>query len=142
VKTPQGTFTFDFLIISTGLRTDPALRPELELVESHIARWRDRYNAPEEIKNPVLDAHPYLSPGFSLLSRDEEGKKLLHGLFAFNYSAMISCGLSASALSGMKYSLPRIAQAVADELFSDDRNDHIKNFFSYDEPEFVGNDNR
>ncbi|EST11139.1 NAD(P)-binding domain-containing protein [Sporolactobacillus laevolacticus] len=142
VKTPQGTFTFDFLIISTGLRTDPALRPELKLVESHIARWSDRYNAPEEIKNPVLDAHPYLSPGFSLLSRDEEGKKLLHGLFAFNYSAMISCGLSASALSGMKYSLPRIAQAVADELFSDDRNDHIKNFFSYDEPEFVGNDNR
>jgi cation diffusion facilitator CzcD-associated flavoprotein CzcO len=138
VTTDQDIFTFDFLIISTGLRTDPALRPELRLVESHIARWSDRYSAPEELKNPILDAHPYLSPGFSFLSRDEEGKKLLHGVYAFNYSAMISCGLSASALSGMKYSLPKIAQAVANELFLDDHHEHLKSYFTYNEPEFAG----
>jgi hypothetical protein len=138
VTTPQGKFNFDFLIISTGLRTDPALRPELRLVEKHIARWGDRYKAPEGIANSVLDAHPYMSSGFALLSRDEPGKKLLHGLFAFNYSALISCGLSASALSGMKYSLPAISSAVADELFQDDHEYYLKNFFAYDEPEFVG----
>jgi cation diffusion facilitator CzcD-associated flavoprotein CzcO len=138
VTTDQDIFTFDFLIISTGLRTDPALRPELRLVESHIARWSDRYSAPEELKNPILDAHPYLGPGFSFLSRDEEGKKLLHGVYAFNYSAMISCGLSASALSGMKYSLPKIAQAVANELFLDDHHEHLKSYFTYNEPEFAG----
>lgn len=137
VTTPQGTFSYDFLIISTGLRTDPALRPELKLVESHIARWKDRYKAPTGIANPVLDAHPYMSSGFALLARDKEGKKLLHGLFAFNYSAMVSCGLSASALSGMKYSLPAIASAVADQLFLDSRKDYLNSFFSYDEPEFV-----
>ncbi|GGL60854.1 NAD(P)-binding domain-containing protein [Sporolactobacillus putidus] len=138
VTTPQGKLTFDFLIISTGLRTDPALRPELSLVESHIARWRDRYQAPEEIANPMLDAHPYLSSGFAFRSRDEEGQNLLHGLFAFNYSGMISCGLSASALSGMKYSIPEVVAAVTDQLFRDDRKEHLKNFFDYDEPEFVG----
>jgi cation diffusion facilitator CzcD-associated flavoprotein CzcO len=138
VTTPQGTFRFDYLIISTGLRTDPKLRPELRLVESHISRWRDRYQAPEDIADPVLDAHPYMSPGFALLSRDEPGKKLLHGLFAFNYSAMISCGLSASALSGMKCSLPAIASAVADQLFTDDHQDYLRSFFTYNEPEFVG----
>lgn len=138
VTTPQDKFTFDFLIISTGLHTDPALRPELSLVESHIARWRDRYQAPEEIASPVLDAHPYLSSGFAFQSRDEQGKKLLHGLFAFNYSGMISCGLSASALSGMKYSIPKIVAAVADQLFLDDRRENLKNFYDYDEPEFIG----
>lgn len=138
VTTPQGTFTFDFLIISTGLLTDPALRPELSLVESHIARWGDRYQAPAEVSSPVLDAHPYLSPGFSFLSRDEAGKKVLHGLFTFNYSALISCGISASALSGMKIGVPKLVTAVADQLFLDDRDEILENFYSYDEVEFVG----
>ncbi|MCO7175023.1 NAD(P)-binding domain-containing protein [Sporolactobacillus kofuensis] len=139
VTTAKDSFSFDFLIVSTGLRTDPALRPELRLVEKYIARWSDCYNAPEEIKNQLLDAHPYLSPGFGLLSRDEEGKELLHGLFAFNYSAMISCGLSASALSGMKYSLPKIAKAVASALFLDNRHDYLSSYFTYQEPEFISN---
>ncbi|WP_223066108.1 NAD(P)-binding domain-containing protein [Paenibacillus caui] len=138
VTTPQGKFTFDFLIISTGLLSDPALRPELKLVEGHIARWGDRYKAPEEVANPLVDAHPYLSPGFAFLSRDEEGKKRLHGLFAFNYSALISCGLSASALSGMRYAIPKLVSAVADQLFLDDREEVLKGFFDYDEAEFVG----
>ncbi|NHN32486.1 FAD/NAD(P)-binding protein [Paenibacillus agricola] len=138
VTTPQGQFTFDFLVISTGLLTDPALRPELRLIESHIARWGDRYEAPEAVANPLLDAHPYLSPGFAFLSRDVEGEKRLHGLFAFNYSALISCGLSASALSGMKYAIPKLVSAVADQLFLDDRDEILKNFFAYEEIEFMG----
>ncbi|MGP7816907.1 NAD(P)-binding domain-containing protein [Niallia sp. 01092] len=138
VTTPQGKFTFDFLIISTGLLTDPGLRPELKRVEKYIARWSDYYEAPEEVSNPMLDAHPYLSPGFAFLSRKEEGKKLLHGLFAFNYSALISCGLAASALSGMRYGVPKIVSAVADELFLDDRDQNLKDFFEYNVPEFIG----
>lgn len=138
VTTPQGEFYFDFLIISTGLLTDPALRPELRLVENHIARWGDRYTAPEDVANPVLDAHPYLSPGFSYLSRDEKGETLLHGLFAFNYSALISCGISASALSGMRFGIPNLVSAIADQLFLDDRQAILKNFFDYNEEEFKG----
>ncbi|MBT2649518.1 NAD(P)/FAD-dependent oxidoreductase [Bacillus sp. ISL-34] len=138
VTTPKGEFTFDFLIISTGLLTDPALRPELRLVESYIARWGDRYKVPTEISNDMLDAHPYLSPGFAFTSRDEKVKKRLHGLFAFNYSALISCGISASALSGMRYGIPKLVSAVADQLFLDDQEEILKNFFSYNEAEFVG----
>lgn len=138
VTTPQGKHLYDFLIISTGLLTDPALRPELRLVEPHIARWGDRYRAPETIANPLLDAHPYLSPGFAFTSRGEEGERLLHGLFTFNYSALISCGLSASALSGMKFAIPRIVSAIADQLFLDDREQILGDFLAYDVPEFVG----
>ena len=138
VTTPQGTYIFDFLIISTGLLTDPALRPELKHVENHIARWRDKYQAPSELANPVIDAHPYLSPCYSFLSRDEEGQKLLHGLYAYNYSALISCGITASALSGMKFGLPRLASAIADELFQDHREQILKSYFEYNVIEFVG----
>ncbi|WP_139693069.1 NAD(P)-binding domain-containing protein [Sporolactobacillus terrae] len=138
VLTAKGSFLFDFLIISTGLRTDPALRPELSTLEPYILRWGDRYKAPEAIASPVLDAHPYLSPGFAYLGRDTKGEALLHGLYAFNYSGMISCGLSASALSGMKYSLPLITAAVADELFADTREAYLEDYFNYDTPEFFG----
>ncbi|MFJ8247545.1 NAD(P)-binding domain-containing protein [Peribacillus asahii] len=138
VTTPQGTFTFDFLIISTGLLTNPALRPELRLIENYIARWEDKYKAPEEISNPLLDAHPYLSPGFAFLSRDERNKKFLHGIFAFNYSALISCGISASALSGMKFGIPKLVSAVADQLFLDNREEILHNYFTYSELEFIG----
>jgi FAD-dependent urate hydroxylase len=102
----------------------------LRLVEKHITRWGDRYHAPEDMASPVLDAHPYLGPGFSFLSRDEMGKRYLHGLFAYNYSALISCGIAASALSGMKFGIPKLVSAVADQLFLDDRDEILKNFFA------------
>ncbi|CAI9396186.1 FAD-dependent urate hydroxylase [Bacillus sp. T2.9-1] len=137
ITTPKGTYLFDFLFISTGLLTDPKLRPELRLVENHITRWKDRYDAPEEIASPTLDAHPYLSLGFSFISRDEKGEALLHGIYAFNYAALISCGLSASALSGMRYGIPRIVSAVTDELFMDDKEANLNDFFDYDVEEFT-----
>ncbi|MFC4321773.1 flavin-containing monooxygenase [Litchfieldia salsa] len=140
LTTPQGTFTFDFLIISTGLLTDPSLRPELKLVEDQISRWRDHYQAPDHLSNPVLDAHPYLSPGFAFINRNKVSlsDNKLHGLFAFNYSALITCGIAASALSGMKFGIPKLVSAIADQLLLDDREKILNNFFEYNEVEFVG----
>ncbi|TKH09731.1 monooxygenase, partial [Bacillus wiedmannii] len=48
------------------------------------------------------------------------------------------CGISASSLPGMRYGIPRLVSAVADELFSDNRKEILKNFYSYNEVEFVG----
>ena len=106
VETPKGSYEFDFLILSTGLRNDPALRPELALVRADIALWRDRYRPDDGERNSALDEHPYLGDGFELTARTETGRARLHGLFVFNYSALASLGLSASALSGLKPALP------------------------------------
>jgi len=138
VMTPKGRFHVDFLIVCTGLVSDPALRPELRLVEPHILRWRDVYKPPAEIADPLLDAHPYMTPGFSFMSRDEAGREKLRGIFAFNYGALISNGITASAPSGMKYGIPRIVSAIADELFLDERETILDRYYAYDEPEFVG----
>lgn len=138
VTTPKGEFAFDFLIISTGLITDPDLRPELAELSAGIARWGDVYEAPAEVKNTLLDAHPYLGDGFVFKGRDAESEARLHGVFAFNYSALINFGLSASALSGLKYALPKLSGTVADQLFLDDRDALLAAYFAYDEPEFIG----
>ena len=137
VTTPHGKFTYDFLIISTGLVTDPAIRPELKLVEKHIARWGDCYKAPAELANPMIDSHPYLSLDFALQSREKQGEKYLHGLFSYNYSALISCGILASALSGMRFGIPKLVTAVANQLFLDNQKNILKDYFNYQEHEFV-----
>ena len=38
----------------------------------------------------------------------------------------------------MKYGIPRIVSAIADELFLDERETILGRYYAYDEPEFIG----
>ena len=138
VTTPKGELTYDFLVLSTGTKTDAALRAELAAVAGDIALWKDRYQAPPGEALPAIGDHPYLGSGFEFQGRTPEGAARLKGLFAFNYSALVSLGLSAAALSGLKFSLPKLVTAVTGQLFMDDRAAILADFFAYDQPEFVG----
>ncbi|HUD29445.1 MAG TPA: NAD(P)/FAD-dependent oxidoreductase [Novosphingobium sp.] len=137
VTSPHGHHDFDFVVISTGLLSDPGLRPELGEVAHLIARWGDRVT-PTGARNALIDAHPYLGDAFEFLPREGVDGAPLHGLFAFNYSALVSLGLSASALSGLHNALPRLVKGVADQLFLDDRDALVEDFLAYDEHEFLG----
>jgi cation diffusion facilitator CzcD-associated flavoprotein CzcO len=137
VTTPKGRFEFDFLILATGLKTDPSLRPELAPVADAILRWKDRYRPPHD-PDPAIDEHPYLGPGFEFMPKTPEGGTMVYGLFAFNYSALASLGLATSSLSGIKASLPKLVSAVSGQLFRDDQEAIIADFYAYDVPEFMG----
>jgi cation diffusion facilitator CzcD-associated flavoprotein CzcO len=137
VSTPKGDFEFDFVIVSTGLVSDPRLRPELSEIVDDIALWNDRYEPPTELRNKMLDAHPYLNSTFGFTPRTSEAAKRLHGLFVFNYSTLLSMGLSASALSGIRYAIPKLVTSIGDQLFLDDRQSLLEAFLAYDEEEFV-----
>jgi FAD-dependent urate hydroxylase len=137
VTTPQERHRFDFVILSTGLLTDAKLRPELALLADDIALWRDRYRPPEGKANALIDRHPYLGPCFEFTPRAAESATRIYGLFALNYSALASLGLSASALSGMKFALPRLVQGVARQLFHDDRDAIMRDYFAYSDQEFI-----
>ncbi len=137
VSTPKQIFDFDFVILSTGLVSDPRLRPELSEIVDDIALWSDIYEPPKEIRNPLLDAHPYLSSNFGFTPRTSDATKRLHGLFVFNYSTLLSLGLSASALSGIRYAIPKLVTGIGNQLFLDDRTSLINAYLSYDEEEFV-----
>jgi len=137
VVTPHAQFEFDYLIISTGLVSNPALRLELRYVNQYITRWQDVFTADAEIANPLVDAHPYLTPEFAFTPNCEEGKVVLRGIFSFNYSALISCGVSASALSGIRFAIPKLVKGIADELFTEDKQSIIQSYLQYDVEEFV-----
>ncbi|SFF86315.1 Predicted flavoprotein CzcO associated with the cation diffusion facilitator CzcD [Novosphingobium sp. CF614] len=138
VTTPHGFHEFDFVVISTGLLSDPGLRPELADVADLIARWGDRVTPASGQRNALIDAHPYLGEAFEFLPREGADGARLRGLFAFNYSALVSLGLSASALSGLHNALPRLITGVADQLFLDDQDELVADFLAYDDPEFLG----
>ena len=137
IETPKGRFTFDYLILSTGLVTDHELRPELSDLSDKIARWADIYTAPDSLQKPMLDAHPYLGEGFAFTPLKPEYKPLVQGVFAFNYSALMSYGLSAAALTGLGFAIPRLAKEIANQLFQEDTKSWMENYYAYDELEFV-----
>ena len=136
IITPKSRYIFDFLVLSTGLLTDPALRPELATLAPDIACWRDRFTAAQP--KALIDAHPYLAPDFSFTGKTPDGAARLHGLFNFNYAALPSLGLSASALSGMKFAVPKLVRGIARQLFSDDAKAIVADYKSYAEVEFLG----
>ncbi|MNN93794.1 hypothetical protein D3C81_2123130 [compost metagenome] len=59
-------------------------------------------------------------------------------MFVFNYSALASNGLSASAISGIRNAIPKLVGGVADQLFTDDREAILHSFYNYNEIEFTG----
>jgi hypothetical protein len=59
-------------------------------------------------------------------------------LFDFNYSALLSMGLSGSTLSGLRYALPKLINGITKQLFLDDKKIFLDKYFSYNENEFIG----
>jgi hypothetical protein len=118
--------------------TDIGLRPELRLVAEDIACWRDRYTPPEGKRHRLVDDHPYLSPSFEFTPKTPEAAARLHGLFVFNYSALASLGLSAAALTGMKFATPKLVAGITRQLFLDDRKAILDGYFAYRDEDFVG----
>lgn len=64
VHTSKGITDFDYLIISTGLISNPALRPELAPFHGRLLTWQNAYTAPTTLQNDLLDAHSYLTLQF------------------------------------------------------------------------------
>lgn len=138
VHTSKGIADFDYLIISTGLISNPALRPELAPFHGRLLTWQNAYTAPTTLQNDLLDAHPYLTPQFEFQANDAAYEDDVHGLYAFNYGALISCGVSASALSGLRFAVPKLVQSIADSLFVAQKETIIEDYLTYDVEEFVG----
>jgi hypothetical protein len=127
---------FDFLVASTGILNDLSLRSELKNFVPDMAVWRD-CPAPQDKRNANIEAMPCLGPGVSADRAYAEAGARLHGLFVLNYSALASLGLFASALSGIRYALPRLVEGVAIQLFLDDRAAILTGYFGYVEEEFT-----
>lgn len=138
VTTPKNKHQFDYLITATGTNNDLTLRPELKNFEPYIERWKDHFTSVENLSNAKIDAHPYLKANFEFTSKSKEAENKLHGLFVFNYSSLISHGLSTSVLTGLRYGLNKITTEISKQLFFDNKERILNDVYKYDEIEFTG----
>lgn len=148
IFTPNGRDEglFDFAIVSTGLLTDARLRPELRAVADNIKTWGDVLERGEVVlppgaaRNTLIDSHPYLGPNFEFTPRDgggNSGSDAVRGVFAYNYSALPSLGLSGSALSGMRAAMPKLISGITRQLFLDDKDAFVSGLLEYQTEEFL-----
>jgi cation diffusion facilitator CzcD-associated flavoprotein CzcO len=136
ITTEAGTFEADFVIVATGFVTDLRLRPELEHIEQHIARWADRYTPPESERQEDLLRHPYLGSHFEFTEREPGRAPYLKYLYNYTFGCLLSLGFGGASISGMKYSIPRLVSGITGSLFVEDREEHFQSLCRFAEREF------
>ncbi|MEV8267495.1 NAD(P)/FAD-dependent oxidoreductase [Microbacterium sp. NPDC076911] len=137
VCTPSGVYRFDHVIAGTGPSVDLAARPELAELAPRVARWRDRYEPPQEWADASLGEYPYLGGGFEFLPKNSEVDGWVSRVYDFTYGAKLSMGLNGNMNSGLGAGTRRLGEAVSRSLFVEDADDFFDSYHSYDTPELV-----
>jgi cation diffusion facilitator CzcD-associated flavoprotein CzcO len=140
IHTPEGKDLFDFAVISTGLVTDPRLRPELGMLSDKILLWGDLDLDVEDFRSSLVDDHPYLSPSFHYMAKDPQdgdAAKALAGLFPFNFSALVNFSLAASGLSALSHGLRRLISGISEQFLVEDSPQFLADYLSYSDEEFA-----
>ena len=70
LDTSQGPLAVDFVIFSTGFRTDWALRPEFAAFAPQVRLWQDRFAPPEGEADAELAESPDLGPAVRVPAED------------------------------------------------------------------------
>jgi cation diffusion facilitator CzcD-associated flavoprotein CzcO len=135
VETETGILTFDFIIFATGFETDLAVRPELAPILHTIALWRDRFTPPPGEESDEIARYPYLGNAFEFMEREPGTAPFLSRLHNFTFGAMPSLGLTAAAIIGMKYGVPRLINGLVRDLFREDATPYYRDLLSFAVPE-------
>ncbi|WP_210489730.1 NAD(P)-binding domain-containing protein [Microvirga antarctica] len=125
----------DFLIVGTGFQVDAAAIPEIAGLAPFVARWRDRYEPPEDLRRPGLGDFPYLGDGFELLERETGTCPDLSRIHLLNHGAALSHGAIASDIPGVNVAAERVAVAITKSLFREDIDVVRRDLEAFDEPE-------
>jgi cation diffusion facilitator CzcD-associated flavoprotein CzcO len=132
------TLEADFLIVAIGFDTDLRSRPELAAFADEIALWRDRFTPPPGEEDSPAAGYPYLGPSFEFTEKRPGAAPYLGRIRNFTYGTFVSMGLSGAALSGLKFSVQRLAEGITRALFLEDAAEFHHGFTTYAEPEMNG----
>ncbi len=114
----------DYIVAATGYLPNPKLRPELSHISDAIALWGDRYSAPADEDNPLLETYPYLAGGFQFTEKNPGEAPWLANLHCYTNSAALSFGRSVGDLPTMHWGINHLANTIADDMFFQDIGKH------------------
>lgn len=136
IETEKGTFDVDHVICGTGFTVDLSLRPELAALAPHIALWKDRFSPPAGEESEMLAQYPYLGTGFEFQEKSPGAAPFLRDIHLFTFGSTLSSGFSGGGMNGLKFTLPKLINAIVGDLFSDDVKRHYTELLQYDTVEF------
>jgi len=136
IESDSGIFSADHLLLGTGYTIDFNRRAELKSIAPHVAFWSDRFTPPDGEASAEIAAHPYLGRGFELTPKNAATHSWLSHIHLFNCSAIASLGPISNGVTGMKYGLPRIVDAVVGGLFHEAADDFLRDLAAYREHHF------
>lgn len=128
----------DFLIVGTGFQVSADAIPELGEFAPLVARWRDRYTPPADLRREDLGEYPYLGPGLELTERTPGTCPELSRIHVVNHGASLSHGAIASDIPGVNVAAERVSTAVVESLFREDFEPIRRDLEAFDEPELEG----
>ncbi|KAA9002682.1 NAD(P)/FAD-dependent oxidoreductase [Affinibrenneria salicis] len=140
LHTPKGAFPVDFVILATGYRLDWSQCPEYRALAGQIMLWRDAFRPPETQYNDQLAQYPYLNEDFSLRPKSSSAPQGLDRIHCFSYPAYLSNGYVVGLIPGLSVGARRLAQAIAAQLYVEDREYHYRRIVDYNEPELLGDE--
>ena len=117
---------------------DFSLRSELSSIANDIALWRDKYSPVHGEEDTQISSHPYLDENFEFVEKRPGEAPYIKNVFNFTYSALVSMGLSGSAISGFKYSVPRAVRGITKSLYLEDAEEIYNKFTDYADLEMIG----
>ncbi len=130
LRTPHGPFLADFAICGTGVRHDPALRPELAGCAHNIARWSDRH-APAAADDR-LGAFPYLNADYAFTERVPGLTPWIADLHLFGIGSSVSFGPAGSSINAMTCAVPKLVAGITRGLFRADLQENWQALQDYD----------
>lgn len=116
VSAADGVHVYDAVLAGTGYQHDPRTRPELAGIADRIARWRDRYDPPAELRSAHHGAFPYLDAGYRLTALDPADAGWASAVHVFNAAASQSFGLPVGDIPSLRSGVPRLVEAVVRDL--------------------------
>jgi FAD-dependent urate hydroxylase len=135
VEAETCNFTFDFVILATGIEMDLSARAELAPLVDDIALWRHRFTPPLGEESDRLASYPYLGKAFEFTEREIGTAPYLARLHTFTFGATLSLGVTGAAVTGIKYGVSRLVNGLVQDLFREDAAAYYKDLLAYAEPE-------
>lgn len=125
--------TADLLVLATGYRTDPRMRPELHALLPHIQFYEAHALAPDVPgESGVI---PTLNPDFSFQTRPDADYPLAAQIHCFMHAAILSVGRICGDIPGISQGANQIAQGIAAKLYQAEFDHALTTVKNYDELE-------
>lgn len=140
VDTPARTFTFDFLILSTGFIIDWYSRPEYATIAPQLRRWADRYQPVEDGDDRELQDSPDLGPAFEFQEKTPGSMPGLSRIHCFCYPATLTQGTVSGDIPAISDGAQRLAKGLASLLYGENIDELYRRLEAFDEPEVFGDE--